>query len=506
MGVEVMISYIVAFDFGDDGNFLTAGDVVTARCVSARWELGMAAAGDFVGAPSVCEVLLEDIDATFPPEQGSGLDVGIPLRIYSNNGTERLHWSGFVAHIAPEGKKGRAMRVRGIGYEREYGQIVSITDGLDKRADELLGQVLDAARFRPAPLDDTLIIGWAGHDLIGTHEIYGSPPFSTDFDEGFATFAYAGDDWGEGIALGDALEQIVGSELGRFYFKRDGTARFLSRYEALSLGADDYTIAGTFSDFEYRYEPLLTACSIDYAARAVGTPLSVLATHDSALHLRPFEIRELRLNFVGAEGVRIGGLDVQPPVYGVDFTAYDALTGGNEVTGYKFVKWIRTEFSRIILRLHNETGSHIYVRDLQVRGTPVTIAERTTYTYSDKTSEMLYGRLEKALKISIFSRLSEIQEMAHFLVNHYKRSAGRLLWVKFDVRSVSGSTALAATLFSRILISDSHTGHSRQYYIVREVHEVTPQKHTVKWLLEPSDVGVFLIETSELDGLDVLGF
>lgn len=498
-----MITYKVAFDLGDDGNFATTGDIVTTSCVSARWSLGMAAAGDAVAAPSVCEIVLDDPGAAFPPEQGSGLEVGIPLRIYSNNGTERLHWTGFISQIRPDGW--RHVRVQGVGYAREYGQLVNITDGLDKRADELLVQVLQNARFRPAPLDNVLIVGWDGHDLIGTHEIYGSPPFSTTLDEGFATFAYAGDDWGEGIPLIDALNQIVGSEVGRFYFQRDGGARFLSRYNALSLGADDYTISGTFKEFEYRYEPLLTACSIDYAARAVGSPLSVVAAHDAALHLRPWELREIRLNFVGTEGIRIGALDVQPPVYGTDYTAYDALTGGNEVTGYKFVKWIRTEFSRIILQLHNETGSHIYVRDLQVRGTPVTISERTTYTYADTTAEMLYGRLEKVLKISIFSRLDEIQEMAHYLVNHYKTSAGRLLWVKFDVRSV-GAAALAATLFDRVAITDDYTGHSRQYYIIREEHEVSPQKHMVKWLLEPSDVGVFIIGTSELDGLDVLGF
>jgi hypothetical protein len=61
---------------------------------------------------------------------------------------------------------------------------------------------------------------------------------------------------------------------------------------------------------------------------------------------------------------------------------------------------------------------------------------------------------------------------------------------------------LARSLFDRIAIHETQTGHDAEYLIVGETHEVTlgGTRHHVRWTLEHADPTLFWqIESSHLD-------
>jgi len=52
---------------------------------------------------------------------------------------------------------------------------------------------------------------------------------------------------------------------------------------------------------------------------------------------------------------------------------------------------------------------------------------------------------------------------------------------------------LARALGDRVRVSEAQTGHTADYFIHAEAHEVTHSgsRHRVSWALEPADAGVF---------------
>jgi len=83
---------------------------------------------------------------------------------------------------------------------------------------------------------------------------------------------------------------------------------------------------------------------------------------------------------------------------------------------------------------------------------------------------------------------------------------GVVRWLEVDTIS-HPTQALARTLFDQVTVTDTAKGHSALYSIVREEHEVTGQKHKVRWLLCPSDSGkFFVLDRHKLDGAQVLAY
>ena len=65
-----------------------------------------------------------------------------------------------------------------------------------------------------------------------------------------------------------------------------------------------------------------------------------------------------------------------------------------------------------------------------------------------------------------------------------------------SVRIVPAPTkTLSLTLFDRIEVIESQTGHDTTYSIVSEKHHIDKggTRHRVSWLLEPAETGVFFV-------------
>ena len=68
---------------------------------------------------------------------------------------------------------------------------------------------------------------------------------------------------------------------------------------------------------------------------------------------------------------------------------------------------------------------------------------------------------------------------------------------------------LERTLFDRITIAETQTGHTADYFIIAEEHAVDLGgfRHTVSWLLEPAAASAFwIIGTSLLDQDTILAY
>jgi hypothetical protein len=492
-----MTTYTIRYDRDDNGAY--AADI-TADVLDARWRLGMTAPYDSVAQIATAEITVRNRDRRYSPEDPtSALQIGLALRITSDDGTtQRTHFIGAIAHVDPApGDHGeRTAVITAEGPLRALRQTRVRLDALrDVRADEVVAAVLAQVPLRARYLGGAFIVGLAGRAELGqTTRLPDSAALvPSTLQRGSSVFAYVGDTWDDGMWALRAIEDAVEAERGRFYVDRGGGLVLLGRFDLL----ETRPLAATFRDdmaglrFSYGAD-VVSRVGVTLRPRRVSATNEGLWTLGQAQRVLAGRSQAFTARFRAPDGSRIGALSVQTPRPYADYTINsDPAGAGTDLTGSVELQLIGVSGSAAQLRLVNPGSVEAYLLPgAVVRGRAIYTAAPITVEASDPLSETFYGPHDLVLSLPVLTSITQAEDIARFEL--FRRAQPRgAVWQMTLSAGTAGGAGLALTLFERVRVEATQTGHSAAYLIVGEAHHVSEggARHTVTWALEPVNAG-----------------
>ncbi|MFN8375462.1 MAG: hypothetical protein U0694_21620, partial [Anaerolineae bacterium] len=484
------ITYTTAVDLNDDGDYVDASEALSTDVVMLHWRLGMAAPYDSLGAPSQAQITLRNTTQKYSPETVAALALlpGKRLRITSFDGTiTRTHFTGIIERVEPlAGTLGkRSAVIHAVGPEKQLTSAeVRLAPQLNVRSDVAVNAVLAAVPLRRAILKGCAVLDVVGYAELGTNTTL-ADAYPNTLDVGKSTFTYVGDTWAGGIAADDALRQLVESERGRFFFNRQGDAVFINRHYTLLATTSSATFDDSADELEYAYGgDLANRVTVSITPRSIGAAATTLWRVDSAQRVNALSRREIIARYRDADKRSVGALAVIAPLPGVDFVANTAADGtGTDVTAYIEVVLLRADFSAATLEVRNSLSAVIYLLPgTQLRGTPLVRDDPLLLQQTDWTSVTFHGLRALRFDLPALSSADEAEQVVNFELA--RRTSPRGTLRRIHLSTIKHAAAiLARTLFDRITVSDTQTGHSADYFIIAEEHTVDlgGTRHRTTW-------------------------
>lgn len=495
--------YTVQIDRSDDGAWNGIDEDVTPQVLALTWRIGMGAAGDTMAAPGWARITLRSAGQPLPLP-------GTGLRLLGDAGDgPQILFVGQVARIEPEaGEYGpRTLTIHaecGLAALQRGSIGMAATERL--RTDEVIRRALEAARLRYGALEGLLLLDDAAQ--IGVGRLAGAAWTGT-LDEG-RSFCRPGGKLDERRSPAAWIAAAVERERGRFFATRAGALRFLQRQALLKESAP----LASFSD---DMAGLALAYGADFANRIelrvqpgiLGEANALLWQMAQSLRLEPGQTLHLRAFYRDQAGRRVGALTLDPLRPGLDWQASDASDGsGADRTALLELRIEQAGSDGALLALRSlERSRALYVTRLEVRGTPLLPGDPALLALEDGLSQTRHGLRVMQLAPALLDDLSEAEQIARYELAKRSQPRSVAQWVEIDLRQ--HPTALSRTLYERIALHETQSGHSGQYWIIAEEHAVEAggARHRVRWLLEACDDGRFIaLDTAPLDGQRALAY
>ena len=484
--------------------------------LALEWRLGMQQAHDHLAEPGTAQITLRNEDQRYSPEI-TPIQPGQVLRIQSDDGTTlRTHFSGHILSVEPQpgdqGPRRAVIRAADAAWQMQY-LTIRLPPQVDVRADDVIEQILAALPLRRTKLKGYWLLGRVDHGELGSNTRLPIANIVRSLESGQTRFAYVGDTWGAGIPAPQAIREVVEAEGGRFFIDRSGQAIFYNRHH---LPRDSTALAcfdDSFLVLEYAYgAQVVSLVQVSLLPRSVGSPGSTV-WELAAPQLIPAEIdlpRQILARFQDEQGQPLGALDLMPPVPGLDYSANTKADGsGSDVTAKVDVRLRQSGFSAALLELRNRYPHDVYLQaGARLRGTPVIAEEPLQLQATSYGSLALYSPQLLRLNLPALDSIEQADLLAHFELSRRKTPRGELRSLSLDNVQQSAQI-LARTLFDRISVSESQTGHSADYFIVAEAHQVDRggSRHRVTWTLESAQANQFwLLDHSLLGQTTVLAY
>ncbi len=490
------IRYFIAIDRDHDGDFNDAKEDISARVVELRWRLGMRAAYESMARTSRARITVTNGDGAFSPERNR-LEIGARLRIQSEQaGASRIHFTGFISHIEPdEGEFGRKQSLIHLHDIQPWlaDSPARLEPQVDVTADQVIAQLLDGATLRRAALAGFCIIDVDGYNRIDSARIFPPENSGRRLQAGKTRFAYVGDWWRDSTSAREAIAEISASERGFFYLDREGDAVFLNRHHALI----HRTIAAEFKDdmigMVYHYgDQRLNQIALRMTPRVIGASGTLLWQLESPLLLGPASEALLNLRLVDERDEPLGLLEFER----LESRFQRGPEGGaREIHDGVGVEVAQLGTTSVQLRLVNRTRRDAYLALLRLYGIPLYRSDPLEINASDGIGMHLYGLKRLALDLPALSDIETAQAFAAYELGRRKHPRGFVGQLQLNARDHLPA-ALSLTLFDRIRVSESQTGHGpRDYFIIGEEHHVSDggTRHEVTWTLEPASSTRFVI-------------
>ncbi len=485
------ITYWIAIDKNDNGDFTNLGESITADILEAKWYLGMSEPDDTVADVGQATVIVRNHQQQFSPDITTNL-IGKAFRIQSDDGnTIRTHFSGFVQRIIPQaGNQGTKLATI-IAYSRDYTlrqNTIQLPLLLNLSADEAIHAIIDQAQWRYAFFEGYCIIG---RDSIGSSDIFPDDAFARHFDTGISEFEFIGDDWSDGYPAHRAIQQFTEGEDGRFFFDREGRATFYNRHHLLNNPAIAATFTDDISDMVYHYGDVTNHITIQLKPRRVGDLHSILWSLEQPIRLEVNTRIEVIARY-NIDGEAVGATAIDTPLQA--YTDYQAMDNAQQqdMTTFASVTLLEIGSSATTFEIANQATRPIYLTQLILRGTPLILGDPLTLSQSIPDSIVLYGKHTKQVDVPVISDIEDAIGLANWALQRQAYPRGYVREITTTTRTHPTET-LALTLYDLIAISEQQTGHHETYAIIREAHVVDKggTHHRVTWLLEAADVDFF---------------
>ena len=492
------ILYRVAIDRDNDGRFASSID---RDVLELRWRLGLQRAYDSMADHSWARVTVRNPRGAFSPER-QHLDSGARVRIQSEEaGRVRTHFTGVISHVEPDaGTLGRKQAVIHLGDIQPWlaDSPARAAPQIDVTADQVIRRLLNEAVIRRAVIAGFCLIDVSGYNMIDRVRIFPPQHLRLSLERGKTRFAYVGDWWRESTSIHAAISEIVASERGRFFVDREGALVFLNRHYTLL----NETVAARFADdmsgMSYSYgDQRLNRLTLLMRPREIGARDSLLWQLPGALRLEQRSEFPLTLRLVDELGEPFGLLALDRLVSRFQRAPAD---GGNTINNDVAVEVTRLGMNSVDIRLVNRRFEEVYLAQLQLYGKPLYRRDPLEIVESDGEGQYVYGLKQLTLDLPALSDIATARAFAAYEIARRKHPRGLISALRLDAREHS-SAALGATLFDRIRVSETQTGHqARDYFIIGEEHHVRDGGaiHEVMWTLEPADSSRFVIVDDSL--------
>ena len=491
----------VLIDWDRNGDFTGTYDDVTTYVLHAKWYLGFSQAYAEVANDSTLELVLDNSDKRFSPENNDSVLNGklLPLRtvrITSDDGTtERIHWQGWLQNILPvAGKYGeRSIQMTAAGamqFLKAAESKIELQE--NKRTDEVIDTLIREVVFPPS-VTKGAFVGIPGFSEISQNAYVVDLDDIRVLDEGAVTLELAADNWVSKGGFADrpkdtfdvyrGIKDMIATERGKFFFDRTGRAIFWNRHKLLA----DYTSSATFNDtmqeLKYSYgsmELLKNELRVTCHPRTISdNDQDILwQLEGSVIRVDPNDTRELYIKFEDDSENRIGGQDV--------------TVGDLEFEKGSASATVEAKANGANLIFTNNTSEEAIISACIVRGRRITDKGYMEASAEDTDSIVTYGRRTMRVNLPSMDDLEQAQYIADFELLRRKDPIGQVQAISCISHAKSGggqhAHQLARTIGDFITITETQTGHSQDHVIVGEAHELGEAATYLKttWYLEPA--------------------
>lgn len=494
--------YVIAIDQNHDGTFRGLHEDLAGNVLELKWRLGLRQPYDSIADYGTAQIALGNVHGSFSPER-KRLDIGARVQIACEDGGERVTlFTGFISQVSVEagdwGEGRSVIHVQDIQpwLEASPARLSPISN---VSADTVIDHLLDGALVRRAAVAGYCIIDVPGHDRIDSVRVFPPQNLGRRLQEGKTRFAYVGDWWDETTSIRRAIRDLAESERGRFYIDRDGDAVFLNRHQTLV----SETLSATFRDdmrgMAYAYgDQRVNRVSLRMTPRQVGKGETTLWQLARAERIGARTSLTLSLRFADELGRPVALLEFERLQ-----AAFHRDEGGqgSAIREKVSARIIEIGFTSLVARVENNSARDVFLTKLHIIGKPLYRRDPLELTLSDGAGIHLHGLQHVTQDLPALSDIATAQAFASYELARRKDPAGTVRELRLDARQHPSARRL--TLFDRIRISESRTGHiDQEYFIIGEEHQVSQggARHEIRLTLEAADLSRFVvIDNSGID-------
>lgn len=455
------------FNVGHPSN---AYDNLLPFVIDAQWNVGARRAYVDVAETNVLTLTLDNTSKTFSPENASsglnGLmaDRYLSVRAQSALSIERTVFFGYVQAVQPlPGTTGPYTAVLTATSSRRYweGKQVRISLQTSKRADEVIA-ALEAEITRPP-----------------------SPLVVNFVDTGTYTWAYAGDNWEDGVDALSALEAVVRAERGFFYWSRDDALTFKNRTARYDFDDQVTTISATFTDtqaeMDYDYGlDVMNDVEVTYYPRKVGASTTALLWElQESISIPPSSSETIFTRYTnGDQDATVGAVP--------GTVAVGTFTTSGGTINYS----LSAKAQGCIITLSNPSASVTRtVTAMTLTGQRISAFNKITVSRQDAASIDQYGQHTTQLDLRLVNARADANQITQLELDRFKNPKGHVRRITISQRDATFEQYMVDLRVGlKIRVIESQTAHDGSYMIVGEWHEVTNalQTHRVTYYLEPA--------------------
>ncbi len=487
--------YVIAIDRNHDGTFLDLDEDLAGHVLELKWRLGLRQPYDSIADYGMAQITLRNIQGSFSPERDQ-LDIGTRAQIACEDSGERITlFTGFISQVsvdAGDWSEGRSViHVQDIQpwLEASPARLSPISN---VGADTVIDRLLDGALVRRAAVAGYCIIDVPGHDRIDSVRVFPPQNLGRRLQEGKTRFAYVGDWWDETTSIRRAIRDLAESERGRFYIDRAGDVVFLNRHQTLVRGRLSATFVDNMKGMAYAYgDQRVNRFTLLMTPRELGESGTTLWQLGRAERVGARTSLDLNLRFTDETGQPIGMLELER--LGAAFHRNERGEG-SAIREKVSARIIELGFTSLLVRLENDSARDVFLTELLVIGKPLYRRDRLELTLSDGEGIHLHGLKHLTQDLPALSDIATAQAFARYELARRKHPAGTVRELRLDARQHPSTRRLS--LFDRIRISESRTGHiDKEYFIIGEEHQVSQggAQHEIRLRLEPADLSRFVV-------------
>ena len=484
--------FSIAIDKDQDGKYETE---IRDQVIEMRWRLGMRRAYDSMAEQSWARITVDNRNGEFSPERHA-LAIGARIRIQSRHkGITRTHFSGALSHIEPEAgawsQKLARLHLQDLQAELENSPAL-LPPQANASADTVIAALLARAVLRRPVLAGYCLVDISGYNLIDSARVYPPQRPAQRLEAGKTRFAYVGDWWRETTSARQAISDVVSSERGRFFINREGEAVFLNRHHTILRGAIAARFDNSMSGLRYSYgDQRLNCVRLRMRPRALSADNGLLWQLRSPLLIKARADFHVTLRLLDERDEPLGLLSVDRLASRFQLSA--------NTTGEPYTREVKAEIaglgaSSATARISNRRRHAVYLTQLRLYGQALQRGDPLEIVVADEAAIALYGLKPLSIDLPALSDFATAQAFASYELARRSRPRGQVSAIRIDARQ--HAAGLSASLFDRIRISDSQTGHAQEdYFIIGEEHELGDggASHQVSWTLEPIDRTRFVV-------------
>ena len=487
--------YIIAIDKNHDGTFHDLDENLADKVSELTWRLGLRQPYDSMADYGRARITLTNANGAFSPERKL-LEIGTRAQIACLDAGERVTlFTGFISHVAVEaGDWGAGQSVIHLQDIQPWlaaspARLLPISN---VSADTVIDRLLDGALVRRVAVAGFCLIDAPGHNQIDSVRLYPPQNLARRLQAGKTRFAYVGDWWDETTSIRRAIHDLAESERGRFYIDRSGEAVFLNRHQTLVKESLSATFADDMQGMAYAYgDQRVNRFTLRMRPREVGASGTVLWQLARPERIGARAGLSLSLRFTD---------DSQQPVALLELERLQAVfhrdeqSRGREVKEDVSARLIELGFTSLLVQLENNSARDVFLTELRVIGKPLYRRDPLELTVGDGAGIHLHGLKHLTQDLPALSDIATAQAFASYELARRKQPVGIARELRLDARQHPSARRL--TLFERIRISETRTGHKDQeYFIVGEAHHVSQggARHEIRLTLEPADLSRFVV-------------